>query len=740
MSLILLESEKLISENVLDSSDIPSDFVNIFRKPIVLKPDDTFELVSMSFHKNANIVITSINNTMRWRIGNIQLYSNHDITITTGQYSPESLANEIKNKLNASVLINIYQFDCIYANQKITISFSQIDTPDLPNSSDGISLIRNGTVFVDVKVDEKELTDKSFLTNSELEVDGTVNSTIDNALELDYLISPNQPIFANNGGIFLSLNPQIHVNGVNVASAISANVTMTEGSTTQAWVAYSGSNGYEFTWNGKFYRFAASVPSINLRDGGADLKFFERGLTLIEADADSALPTSISVQNSSNFRLLTIVLTNTQVATGTTASDFKLNRTVLSITNQRGYASRTLSVLDLQTHLNFKRLGYKNGLVALSKNSEFATDNFESDFLKTNSDYQLLITQENLDFTTDKVKVKVHAYRTVSTSHSTPQEITLKIGDQSFSSGVDITTVLNKIVVNETSNKMDSIQLGLTLSKITSDIVFEIKCDENGSGIFTKDTKDIRLSADCGIAQKFKESMFPIHGLFGLGTGSYGQNLNPDIYQMQGIYSTLDDTVTSTSLVSSNVITADAVENTTVSTGELGDPVAKNYIFIMKPVPGENIVTSGAGNNTSLLNNDDVGPNNFNLGTPLSMNAFKKAITTTDGSITSIDTLKSGQYSSNLHVQLSDLPIDSFNGVTGNPESCLAIIPGEQIQTEDNTGKLYYQSGMPNKIGLNINNEKTINHLRVKLTNSTGKLADGLEHPTSLVVKLNRNN
>jgi len=740
MSLILLESEKLISENVLDSSDIPSDFVNIFRKPIVLKPDDTFELVSMSFHKNANIVITSINNTMRWRIGNIQLYSNHDVTITTGEYTPEGLADEIKNKLNASVLINIYQFDCIYANQKITISFSQIDTPDLPNSSDGIALIRNGTLFVDVKVDEKELSDKSFLTNSELEVDGTVNSTIDNPLELDYLISPNQAVFSNDGGGFLALNPQIHINGVNVGDAITGAITMTEGSTTQAWVAYSGSNGYEFTWNSNFYRFAASVPEINLRDGGGtDLLFYERGLTLIESDNDAALPSSITT-GTSGFRLLTIVLTTTQVASGTTTTDFKVNRSVLSITNQRGYPSRTLTVLDLQTHLNFKRLGYKNGLVALSKNSEFGTDNFESDFLKTNSDYQLLITQENLDTNTDKVKVKVHAYRTVSTSHSTPQEITLKIGDQSFASGIDITTVLNKIVVNETAGKMDSIQLGITLSKITSDIVFEIKCDENGTGVFTKDTKDIRLSADCGIAQKFKESMFPIHVLFGLGTGSYGQNLNPDIYQMEGIYSTLENTVTSTSLVSSNVISVDAVENTTVSTEELGDPVAKNYIFIMKPVPGENIVTSGAGNNTSLLNNDDVGPNNFNLGTPLSMDSFKKAITTTNGSITSIDTLKSGQYSSNLHVQLSDLPIDSFNGVTGNPESCLAIIPGEQIQTEDNTGKLYYQSGMPNKIGLNINNEKTINHLRVKLTNSTGKLADGLEHPTSLVVKLNRNN
>ena len=740
MSLILLESEKLISENVLDSSDIPSDFVNIFRKPIVLKPDDTFELVSMSFHKNANIVITSINNTMRWRIGNIQLYSNHDVTITTGEYTPEGLADEIKNKLNASVLINIYQFDCIYANQKITISFSQIDTPDLPNSSDGIAIVKNFTDFVDVKVDEKELSDKSFLTNSELEVDASVSSTVDNPLVLDYLISPNQPVFANGGGGTLALNPQIHINGVNVGNAITAGVTMTEGDTTQAWVAYSGSNGYEFTWNGNFYRFADSVPSINLRDGGgADLLFFERGLTLIEADNDAALPTSITT-GTSGFRLLTIVLTNTQVATGTTTSDFKVNRSVLSITNQRGYPSRTLTVLDLQTHLKFKRLGYKNGLVALSKNSEFATDNFESDFLKTNSDYQLLITQENLDTNTDKVKVKVHAYRTVSSSHTTPQEITLKIGDQSFASGVDITTVLNKIVVNETGGKMDSIQLGLTLSKITSDIVFEIKCDENGAGVFTKDTKDIRLSADCGIAPKFKESMFPIHALYGMGTGSYGQNLNPDIYQMEGIYSTLEDTITSTSLVSSNVITADTVENTTVSTGELGDPVAKNYIFIMKPVPGENIVTSGAGNNTSLLNNDDVGANNFNLGTPLSMDAFKKAITTTDGSITSIDTLKSGQYTSNLHVQLGDLPIDSFNGVTGNPESCLAIIPGEQIQTEDNTGKLYYQSGMPNKIGLNINNEKTINHLRVKLTNSTGKLADGLEHPTSLVVKLNRNN
>ncbi len=738
MSLILLESEKLISENVLDSSDIPSDFVNIFRKPILINPKDTFELVSMSFHKNANIVITSLNNTMRWRIGDLQNYVNHDVTITTGQYSPESLADEIKNKLNASVLINIYQFDCIYADQKITISFSQISTPEKTNTSDGVGETFNGLAFSYVDFDEKTLTDGSIVNESNMVADGTVNSTIDNFEALDYIMHGNKPIFANDGEINIDLSPQILINGVNVGAAITANVTMTEGSTSEAWVAYSGSNGYEFTWNGNFYRFAASVPSINLRDGSVDLKFYERGLTLIEADNDAALPTSITT-GTSGFRLLTIVLTNTQIATGTTTSDFKVNRSVLSITNQRGYPSRTLTVLDLQTHLNFKRLGYKNGSVCLSRSSIYETDTFESGDLLTDSDYQLVITQENLDTTTDKVKVKVHAYRTISTAHSTPQQIALKVGDEVYSSGIDITEILKDIVVNETSSKMDSIQLGIILSKITSDIIFKINCDDNGNETFTKDTKLIPMS-DNSIASKFKEVMFPIFGLVCLSTGSYGQNFGQNKYVMSGKFSTLQNNTLASTLISSNVISADTSENSTLSNElTVGADVERGYIFIMKPVPSDNIVTSGAGNNPSLLNDADVGPNNFNLGTPLSMDAFKKVITTTNGSITSIDTLKSGQYSSNLHIQLADLPIDSFNGVTGNPEACLAIIPGEQIQTEDNTGKLYYQSGMPNKIGLNINNPKTINHLRVKLTNSTGKLADGLEHPTSLVVKLNRN-
>ena len=51
MSLVLLQSEKQITPTLKDLSDEPDNFINIFRKPINIKPNQTVELVSFNKYR-----------------------------------------------------------------------------------------------------------------------------------------------------------------------------------------------------------------------------------------------------------------------------------------------------------------------------------------------------------------------------------------------------------------------------------------------------------------------------------------------------------------------------------------------------------------------------------------------------------------------------------------------------------------------------------------------------------------
>ena len=69
----------------------------------------------------------------------------------------------------------------------------------------------------------------------------------------------------------------------------------------------------------------------------------------------------------------------------------------------------------------------------------------------------------------------------------------------------------------------------------------------------------------------------------------------------------------------------------------------------------------------------------------------------------------------NINVQLPDFPIRSFNGLLGQPENCVAIVPAEQIKTDAVTGRLYHAAEIPNKINMNNNGQQLVNHVRVRL-------------------------
>ena len=110
MSIILLQSEKQITPDLIDSSDDPSDFVNIFRKPITIQPNQTVELVSFGFNKTESIILNTTNNVMYYRIGGFDNYNTTKVTLAIGIYTIAQFIVEFQNKLNASINLNQYSF------------------------------------------------------------------------------------------------------------------------------------------------------------------------------------------------------------------------------------------------------------------------------------------------------------------------------------------------------------------------------------------------------------------------------------------------------------------------------------------------------------------------------------------------------------------------------------------------------------------------------------------------------
>ena len=86
---------------------------------------------------------------------------------------------------------------------------------------------------------------------------------------------------------------------------------------------------------------------------------------------------------------------------------------------------------------------------------------------------------------------------------------------------------------------------------------------------------------------------------------------------------------------------------------------------------------------------------------------------------------------------MPDFPIDGYNGVTGQPTPLISSVPAEQVETDQQTGRLYYQAKIPNRIKLNNKNEEQVNSIRVKLTTPEGIPVQHLDHPTTILLKIN---
>ncbi len=164
MSLLTLES----TDNAQNpSSTDPAIIRNNFKDGVDLRKGTEVGLVSLSINKIASFeIIQGVNDTFTWRIGGRTQFNQHRVTVPAGEYTGDSLAEQIKIKLNQSTVLGNYKgawtvvFDPTKFEQdgSFTIDYGQNATPDfneigfdLYNGQPNLTIENSGTREVIVK-------------------------------------------------------------------------------------------------------------------------------------------------------------------------------------------------------------------------------------------------------------------------------------------------------------------------------------------------------------------------------------------------------------------------------------------------------------------------------------------------------------------------------------------------------------------------------------------------------------
>ena len=773
MSIILLQSEKQITPDLIDSSDDPSDFVNIFRKPITIQPNQTVELVSFGFNKTESIILNTTNNVMYYRIGGFDNYNTTKVTLAIGIYTIAQFIVEFQNKLNASINLNQYSFTVTFDQNtaSITINLLQTTTPTFFNES----IVPFGQVEpVDgsfsasyTKINEPQMmpTGTNIVYQSNISTT-TVGRDLDHFDKLELLNSLGTPIFSNNGSAFVTLSSQAHIEGIYIGSTPPP-VTMNDGTNTGNWASYTGTNGFnfQFTVNSQAYyvRLVGGQTTSDAFVGkiedsqGNDIPFNERGLYWIVSQTDRSIPIPFGSANETDFSLVKMKYDTSAIASLPVYGTKVFNRTITELETNWGitFNFNGWTMTDLFPYVNIVNRGLRNGCVGLNKFSGVPPSGDVSNYItirsdnKITADYSMGITQTPLNETTNQVLIKLHGYRT-SGALGTFQEVDLTIPGGDVSGGIELTA--NNLQFN--SNFMNTI-LRIIISPAggpSSPIQFKLQSSQIGSNYFT-DVPAYSGTFKVPAANKWKQESYPIYGVVALGSGSYGQNMglgSLDGYRVGGILSLKsDNTVSGQSLHDLGIHNSD-FQDSTVAETNLGALQNLSVFMRFKEVPNDKIAQDNdAGINLDLIDKRDcestdarnATQNNASIGKDLNFNFFSRINgggggTNNPFTYVGDSGLETAYQAENVNILLPDFAIEGYNGVTGQPTPLLSCVPSEQIETDQQTGRLYHQAKIPNKIQLNNTTEEKLSHIRVQLKNPEGILVKNLDHPTSLVLKI----
>ena len=127
------------------SPDAAVNFQNHFEAPIKFNRDDQIQVTSITINQDLNrYLINNGNNRMQYRLGEAENalgeipFSNlHEIVLKNGSYTADELAEELRDKLNESITMGIYEFNVTHdtAANRFDITMTQEALPVANNTS-----------------------------------------------------------------------------------------------------------------------------------------------------------------------------------------------------------------------------------------------------------------------------------------------------------------------------------------------------------------------------------------------------------------------------------------------------------------------------------------------------------------------------------------------------------------------------------------------------------------------------
>ena len=766
MSLILLQSEKQIKPGLLDSSDRPEDFVNIFRKPIQIRDNQTIELVSMSYNKQGNITVNTTNDTVIFRVGDNKNYLNKTVKVRQGTYTQAAFAIQLAQDLNNANLLNQYVWSVTISGTFIYATLNQDSRLTVTNDggtsfSDVLELpMENSSVFATAQITSQILKKEVLFGNTIYATQAQVRTPVagrilDDFSKLYYANLFPKPLFSNAPILRTEVIPQFHITGLTTAAI---GKTFTSGTDTGNLAAYTGSNVYDsqVTLGAVTYyiRYGSSYTGVIEDKDGDAVDWYLRGELLIVSKTDIALPVAIDETiDLTNFGLNSLSYDKSRVANLPDTGTKSFGRTVRTFGNSYGVSFADITVQNLNTVLSFTPVGYNNSSIGLYSKTTWGEEGARIDPTSSlmDADYSLSLVQSNKTAGTTDTKVLLKCLKGNKDANASVGFF-YKLG-----ASPEIPTAVTEIDLEAiagivtSGSGMDSLRLKLgTLAGVKSQVIFSLEKESAASpGIFTG-----VLTGRFAAENELTEDFYPLYGAVATSPGSYGQALGTTSANVfSGTFNTRDYTPTAKNLKELGVIDPDnAVDTSAPVEGAAAETKQKLTFFIRFGIVPDSSISAdnSAGTNLSLINIQDVQnqgaeitrnktSNTADVNLILNQTVFSRynvGISDTYYSMSAGPILSNDYLNENINVQLPDFPIRSFNGLLGQPENCVAIVPAEQIKTDAVTGRLYHAAEIPNKINMNNNGEQLVNHVRVRLTTPEGQPVTNLNHPTSIVLKI----
>ena len=724
MSLVTLSSKR---NNAVQRDTDPAIIKNHFKDGLVLREGTEVGLVSLTINKlNLYEVITGENDTFVWRIGAKTTYLQHTVTVDEGNYNGENLATEIQTKVNASTLLGNYKGEwvCTYdqtaqgGEGAFTINYGQKETPAAPTKQT-YEAYDGGDVG----------NEPTFQNNGTAEASmfGSVNGAVDDFETGDnpLIVTGQKGIFPNEGDFQCIIRPQDGFTELDQREALRASGGIVDET------IYTG--GIASVQEGVF-NVTSGTPATN----GWSLEFvYEDGepstfwVYLGDGEWGSSLNGAVAASraNSTDFFFWNPVRgVWADTANGgrhgevATAGAFYIKNAGVPFNVPQG------------------NVGYGKSISGYVRNSLYkGRDNYpgdvNADILKTSPDgFDITVTcidnaaKDGVEFSLGKM---------VQTAGSTfPnagwRDNSAFVGDftdlDPTSEFSGLPNIGGSPIANWTgfTYATDHISIRIEIVKVTS-IKIYLAHDTAGDNVFTDEILVRQTDASGGFTSTLKEQFYPLRPCMAV---SRGNQYFRSRYLLKGIY---DDT----EIVNPTDYT---ISDDTIASEELGDApvgaVPANAQTLSALYKFGEIYASDAGGTApsgGLPVADHTPQGNINnlLGFNRLYN-FQAGQTT--NSVISTNNPITTIAEPTLSLELPDFNIKGANGNTGDSMRVIAVVPKEELTTNEKTGTLHYYPSFPVMIDLNLPQEQIFYDLNAILRLPDGKVANDLINPTEITL------